>query len=124
MQFDVTIQRTEYREHVFRVEADDRDGAWHAGLKAAEDYDFNDSPISSAGEEPIGIYAIPPNAPVRRGTPSPPVAGSPMTDLPWGCPYCGQRFKYAEEGIVHSDNCKRSPANGTGEAALPAKGDA
>jgi hypothetical protein len=52
-----------------------------------------------------------PNVPVRRGTPSPPAAGSPMTDLPWGCPYCGQRFKYAEEGIVHSDNCKRSPAN-------------
>jgi hypothetical protein len=61
MQFDVTIQRTEYREHVFRVEATSRTTAWHAGLKAAEDYDFHDSPISSAGEEPIGICAVPPN---------------------------------------------------------------
>ncbi len=37
MKFDVTIQRTEYREHVFQVEAKDKDAAWHAGLEAAQD---------------------------------------------------------------------------------------
>ncbi|HOF19431.1 MAG TPA: hypothetical protein PK082_11020 [Phycisphaerae bacterium] len=63
------------------------------------------------------------NVPVRRAaSASPSLAGSPMTDLPWGCPYCGKRFKYAEEGIVHSDNCKRSPANAPRQPE-PAAGD-
>jgi hypothetical protein len=59
--FDVTIQRTEYREHVFRVEARNRDEAWHAGLQAAQDYDFHDSPVDSAGEDVTAITAVTPN---------------------------------------------------------------
>jgi len=61
MQFDVTIQRTEYREHVFRVEAEDRDAAFHAGLAAACDYDFHDSQIDSAGEDVTAIVPVTPN---------------------------------------------------------------
>jgi len=60
MQFDVTVQRTEYREHVFRVEAEDRDTAFHAGLKAAFDYDFHNSPVDSAGEEVTTIVPVTP----------------------------------------------------------------
>jgi hypothetical protein len=30
---------------------------------------------------------------------------------PWTCLHCGQRFKYEEDAIVHSNHCKRSPAN-------------
>jgi len=30
---------------------------------------------------------------------------------PWGCPYCGRRFRHVEDAIVHSDRCRRSPAN-------------
>ena len=61
MQFDVTVQRTEYREHVFRVEAKDRDAAFHAGLEAACDYDFHDSPIDSDGEDVTAIVPVTPN---------------------------------------------------------------
>lgn len=62
MQFDVTVQRTEYREHVFRVEAEDRDAAFHAGLAAACDYDFHDSPVSSACEDVWAIVPVTPNS--------------------------------------------------------------
>lgn len=40
--FDVTVRRTERRERVFRVEAEDSDAAVAAGLAAAYDYDFRD----------------------------------------------------------------------------------
>ena len=58
MQFDVTVQRTEYREHVFRVEAKDRDAAFRAGLSAACDYDFRDSPVVSAEEDVTAIVLV------------------------------------------------------------------
>jgi hypothetical protein len=62
MQFDVTVQRTEYREHVFRVDAEDRDAAFHAGLAAACDYDFHNSPVDSAGEDVTAIVPVTPNS--------------------------------------------------------------
>jgi len=39
---------------------------------------------------------------------------------PWGCPYCGRRFRHAEDAIVHSDRCRRSPANAPAEARCKA----
>ena len=58
MQFDVTILRTEYREHVFRVEAEDGQMAYQAGLDAACDYDFHDSPIQEAKEDVTEITPV------------------------------------------------------------------
>jgi len=58
MQFDVTVQRTEYREQTFRVKAEDRDAAFHAGLIAADDYNFHDSPVDSAEEEVTAIVVV------------------------------------------------------------------
>jgi hypothetical protein len=53
--YDVTIQRTEYREHVFRVEADNQTQAELAALEASCDYNFNDSPVDHANEEVTGV---------------------------------------------------------------------
>jgi hypothetical protein len=58
MQFDVTIQRAEYREHVFRVEAKNADDAHNVAMEEACDYNFLDSPVSSADEE---VVAVTPN---------------------------------------------------------------
>lgn len=62
MQFDVTVQRTEYREHVFRVESDGPDAALHAGLAAARDYNFNDSPVDSAEVDVTAVVSVTPDA--------------------------------------------------------------
>ena len=59
MQFDVTVQRTEYREHVFRVSAPSHEAAYDAGLEAANDYNFLDSPVRSAQENVTAITRIP-----------------------------------------------------------------
>ena len=58
MKFDVTVQRTEYREHTFRVEAKDSEDAWHKGMEAANDYDFHDSPVDSAGEDVTSVVEV------------------------------------------------------------------
>jgi hypothetical protein len=58
MKFNVTVQRTEYREHVFQVEADDRAAAFRAGLTATFDYNFNDSPVYSAEEDVTAIVPV------------------------------------------------------------------
>ena len=36
---------------------------------------------------------------------------SPAPCSPWKCLHCGKTFRYEEDAIVHSNNCKRSPAN-------------
>lgn len=72
MQFDVTIQRTEYREHVFRVEAESRDAAYGAGLRASYDYDFSDSREVEASEDVISIEPVMAGKRHRR-----PTAGGP-----------------------------------------------
>jgi hypothetical protein len=85
MQFDVTVQRIEHREHkhTFRVEADDRDAAFHAGLTAACDYDFHDSPIDSAEENVTAIW------PVQRNA---------------NCKHCGEPIRVGNDGCwVHED---------------------
>jgi hypothetical protein len=69
MQFDVTIQRTEYREHVFRVDVADSDAAFHAGLAAALDYDFHDSPVRSSSEDVTAIVHVETNREVRGRRP-------------------------------------------------------
>ena len=66
MQFDVAVQRTEHREHVFRVEAADRNAAFHAALAAACDYDFHDSPVDSAVEDVTGIVPVAANKQEER----------------------------------------------------------
>ena len=58
MQYDVTIQRAEYREHTFRVEAENEDEAQDAAMEAACDYNFLDSPVDSADEEVISITRV------------------------------------------------------------------
>jgi hypothetical protein len=50
VKYDVTVQRVEYREHVFRVDGENDSDAFHAGLEAACDYDFHNSPVYSASE--------------------------------------------------------------------------
>ena len=57
--YDVTVQRIEYREHVFRVEADDPDAAYKAGLEAATDYNFGDSPIDLGEEQVVHVCEAP-----------------------------------------------------------------
>lgn len=49
--YDVTVQRTEYREHVFRVMATDPEDAQAKGLEASSDYNFLDSPVDHADED-------------------------------------------------------------------------
>jgi hypothetical protein len=70
MQFDVTVQRTEYREHVFRVDVEDRDAAFHAGLATALDYDFHDSPVDSASEDVTAIVPVTPNREIKGRRPA------------------------------------------------------
>lgn len=50
MKYAVTIQRTEYREHQFQVDADSEDEACDIAMDSVCDYDFGDSPVSSADE--------------------------------------------------------------------------
>lgn len=56
--FNVTIQRSEYKEHVFEVEATNRQEAYDAAREASNDYDFWNSPIKSADEVVVGIKAV------------------------------------------------------------------
>jgi hypothetical protein len=58
MQFDVTAQRVEYREHTFRVKACDTINAHAAGLRAANDYDFRDAKFIEAKESVVGIRRV------------------------------------------------------------------
>ena len=58
MKFNVTIQRTEYREHVFEVEADSPEEAVEKAEEESCDYNFYNSPISSATEEVIAVKDI------------------------------------------------------------------
>jgi hypothetical protein len=57
MKFNVTVQRTEYREHTFLIEADSEDDAWYAGLSAANDHNFGEDRVTEAGEEVTAIIA-------------------------------------------------------------------
>lgn len=61
MQFDVTVQCAEYRAQTFRVEAEDQDAAFHAGLIAADDYDFHDNSVDSAEKLVTAIVSVMPN---------------------------------------------------------------
>ena len=65
MKFDVTIQRTEYREHVFRVEAENEAAAHDAAMEATCDYNFRDSPVGYADEEVTAVVPVVPNAQVE-----------------------------------------------------------
>jgi len=62
MTYDVTVQRTELRSHVFRVKAIDPHAAWDKALEQAQDYDFGCSPIIEGGEDVIGMV------PVKKGS--------------------------------------------------------
>ena len=63
MLFDVTIQRVEYREHVFRVEAADGLGAEDAAMSDSEFHDFHDDPVAYARELPTRIVPAREEAP-------------------------------------------------------------
>ena len=54
-EFNVTIRRAEYREHIFRVTAANENVAHALALKAANDYDFHDTPVYRANEEVVSI---------------------------------------------------------------------
>ena len=58
MKFDITIQRTERREHTFRVYAPSREAAVRTAEYAAESYNFYDGPVESATEEAIAIREL------------------------------------------------------------------
>ncbi len=58
MKYLVTVQRTEYREHTFEVEANDLHEADLLGMEAANDWNFGDSTVSSATEEVTAIVPI------------------------------------------------------------------
>jgi hypothetical protein len=49
--FDVTVQRIEVREHVFRVEADTKEGAEENALACANDFDFKDGSYCTSNLE-------------------------------------------------------------------------
>lgn len=53
--FAVKIQRTEYREHTFYVDAATKSAAETAGLLAACDHNFLDDTVSSAHEEVVSV---------------------------------------------------------------------
>lgn len=55
MKYDVTIQRAEYREHTFQVEADSEDMAHDAAMEAVCDYNFLDSPVITSNEDVTSI---------------------------------------------------------------------
>jgi hypothetical protein len=105
MQFDVTVQRTEYREHTFLVEADNRDAAFHAGLEAANDYDFYDSPVDSAREAVTAIVPVTTNNDTMRNE----VKSNESNGydlLP--CPFCGAE---GSNKLIHCQNynCRVAP---------------
>ena len=56
--YNVTIQRTEYREHTFRVQAESLEGADVAAAEFSSDYDWRDSSIDSAKEETTSVDAV------------------------------------------------------------------
>ena len=58
MPYDVTVQRTELRSHVFRVKAVDPHAAWEKALEQAQDYDFGCSPIEEGKEDVTLIVPV------------------------------------------------------------------
>jgi len=55
MQFNVTVKRTEAREHTFIVEAKDREAAFHKGLDAAYNHDFKEDRVDESSEDVTSI---------------------------------------------------------------------
>ena len=54
--FEITVQRCEFRSHTFKVESENEEAAREIVMNEVScDYDWYDSPISSANEEVIAI---------------------------------------------------------------------
>ena len=56
--YDVTIQRIEFREHTFRVHAESFEAADVAAAEFSSDYDWRDSSIDYAKEETTSVDAV------------------------------------------------------------------
>lgn len=91
MRFDVTIQRTAYREHVFTVEAENEDAAHDVAIEEACAYNFLDSPVSSAIEEVTGITPATPNS--NR-------EGKRTTMDTFYCDECGHAYSIEPNGVA------------------------
>lgn len=57
--FDVTIQRTERREHIFRVQASSRAIAERRAMQVSCDFNFADASFFCADEQIVGSKEIP-----------------------------------------------------------------
>lgn len=55
MKFDVTVEREEYRTHVFTVEADNTEDAYDKAMEEAYNFDFNNAHVDYAGHEVISV---------------------------------------------------------------------
>ena len=56
--YEVTVCRSEYRLHVFEVEARDEQGAEKKARACSLDYDWHDSPIRGSDEDVEGVLQI------------------------------------------------------------------
>jgi hypothetical protein len=58
VKFNVTVQRTEYKEHTFQVEAPDKEGAMQVGLVMAGNHDFSFDRIVDIVNDVIEIVEV------------------------------------------------------------------
>jgi hypothetical protein len=58
MKFNVTVKRTEAREHTFLVEEKDREAAFHKGLDAAYNHDFKEDRADESSEDVETIVEV------------------------------------------------------------------
>lgn len=57
-QWEIGIQRVEYREHIFRVTANTQDEAVAKARDAADNYNFSNSPVQHADEHFSSIKEV------------------------------------------------------------------
>lgn len=56
--YKVTVQRVEYREHTFKIKANNPDEADTKGLEEANDFDFKEASLCHADEEVTSIVKV------------------------------------------------------------------
>lgn len=55
MKFSVTVEREEYRTHVFVVEADNNEDAYGKAMEEAYNFDFSNAHVDYAGHEVTSV---------------------------------------------------------------------
>ena len=58
MTYQVTVRRTEHREHTFKVEALSREEAEDKAMEAACDHDFGQNTVCHAEEEVASVLQV------------------------------------------------------------------